>query len=82
MIELRQGGDGTPQIHVINEDELELEQQIAQRKPAKERSLASLSEFEKAISGSSLFDDESTLSQSTLLFSRSSERDKLKLEEF
>ena len=72
--------DGTPEVLVVKQEEGELEAQIEHRKAAKERSLASLSEWKEILERSSFQDDAS--GQSELLYSRSSERDKLTLEEF
>ena len=65
---------------VVKQEEGELEAQIEHRKAAKERSLASLSEWKEILERSSFQDDAS--GQSELLYSGSSERDKLTLEEF
>ena len=72
--------DGTPEVLVVKQHEEEREAQIEHRKAAKERSLASLSEWKELLDRSSFQDD--NLEQSQLLYSRSSERDKLTLEEF
>ena len=65
---------------VIKQHEEELEAQIEHRKAAKERSLASLSEWREVLDKTSFQDD--GLEQSKLLYSRSSECDRLTLEEF
>ena len=72
--------DGTPEVLVVKQHEEELEAQIEHRKAAKERSLASLSEWKEILDRSSFQDD--SIEQSQLLYSRSSERDKTSLEEF
>ena len=72
---------GTPQVLVVKHDEEELAEQIEHRKTAKERSMRSLSEWENVMNSSSFLGEEAG-KESVLLFSRSSERDKIKLDEF
>ena len=58
MIDQRQKDIGIPQVLVVKCHEAELEEQIEHRKAAKERSLASLSEWEKVLNNSSFLEGE------------------------